>query len=252
MPTTTLPPARARPRPTVPRRGPRPAPRVRGTRRPSLPSFLGGGLGRRQPRDWDAVGGAAHVIHTGPVAEPDGNRVTAVLAADADLETRACGASPFDGPEHQLPDPLLVERLERIVCEDSEALFVDVVRQEVPGIIARKGHGHLGEIVGPEGEEFGPAADRLREKRRTRDLDHRSDQVRDPHALLPQDPIGRLTGAHLDPFELLRVHDERVHDFRNDRDATPAHRRGRLDDGPHLHVEDFRVYEAETAPAIYE
>src|SRR5437899_3075187 len=136
MPTTTLPPARARPRTTVSRRGAPPAPRRRGARPPSLPSLLQGGLGRRQPRDRDAVGGAAHVIHAGPVAETDGDRITAVLAADADLETRAGRATPLDGPEHQLPDALLVERLERIVRKDSEALFVDVVRQEVPGIIA--------------------------------------------------------------------------------------------------------------------
>lgn len=48
-------------------------------------------LGRREARDGDAERRAAHIGHAGGVAELDGGRVAALLAADADLEVRAPG-----------------------------------------------------------------------------------------------------------------------------------------------------------------
>src|SRR2546427_122300 len=153
MPTTTLPPPGpggppAHLAPSVPAAGTRPPPRP-GCGRPRGPRF-DRRLRRRQAGDRDAVGRAAHVVHAGAMAEAYRARFTPVLAADADLEARVRGAAALDGPKHELADALLVQGLERIFGEDAEPPLVHVVRQEAPGVIARQGHGHLRQIVGPE------------------------------------------------------------------------------------------------------
>ena len=52
----------------------------------NLPVELDYGLCCRQTSHWDPEGGAADVVHADLVAELDGVRLAAVLAADADLE----------------------------------------------------------------------------------------------------------------------------------------------------------------------
>src|SRR5436309_3453017 len=92
MPTTTLPPPGpggppASLAPAVPAAGTRPPPRPACVR-PRSPRFVRG-LRRRQARDRDAVGRAAHVVHAGAMAEAYRARLTPVLTTDADLEAPA-------------------------------------------------------------------------------------------------------------------------------------------------------------------
>jgi hypothetical protein len=56
--------------------------------RPGDAAILGG-LRRREPRDRHAEGRAGDVVEADLLAEGDGGRVAAMLAADAELEVRA-------------------------------------------------------------------------------------------------------------------------------------------------------------------
>src|SRR6266704_2277193 len=132
MPTTTLPPVRGSRLLAVPGGAARPRPWP-GRARPSpRPALLDRRLSGGQARDRDAVRGAADVVHAGRVEEPYRAGVPPVLATDADLQTGMGGASPLDREQDELPDPIAVESLERVLHEDAEAFLVDVVRQEPP------------------------------------------------------------------------------------------------------------------------
>ena len=81
--------------------------------------FFDGCLGCREACREQAEGRAGDVVEADLVAELDGLRIAAVLAADADLEVGARVASLGGGHLHQLPDASLVERGERILLEDA-------------------------------------------------------------------------------------------------------------------------------------
>src|SRR5689334_10110515 len=63
-------------------------------------------LCRREPRDRDAEGRAGDVVEADLVAEGDGPRVAAVLAADADLEPGPCRPPALDADADELADAL--------------------------------------------------------------------------------------------------------------------------------------------------
>src|SRR4029453_15500162 len=64
-------------------------------------------LGRGEPRDRHHVGRAGDVGHPDAVAELHRRGLTAVLAADADLQIGHGVAAPLDADTHQLPPPSL-------------------------------------------------------------------------------------------------------------------------------------------------
>ncbi len=86
------------------------------------------------------------------MAELHRRSLTAVLAADAELDIRSGLAAQFTTHLHQLTDPILIEGDERIVREE---ILLNIDGQEFAGIIAGKAVGGLGQVVGTEGEEFG-------------------------------------------------------------------------------------------------
>ena len=65
--------------------------------------------------------------------ERHGARIAAVLATDSDLEAWISCATPFDRLVDQLANPVLVERLEGVVSENSR---FDVVGQKPARVIA--------------------------------------------------------------------------------------------------------------------
>src|SRR5919109_2748688 len=75
-------------------------------------------LGGGEAREGDAVGRAAHVVEAQLVAESDGARVSAVLAADANLDVRLDRARALHPDLHELSHPTLIEGLERIRGKD--------------------------------------------------------------------------------------------------------------------------------------
>src|SRR5205085_12583721 len=81
--------------------------------------FLQHRLRRREAGKRDAVRRAAHVVEADRVAELDGARLAAVLAADAELDLRLRLAAALDADAHEVADALLVEDLERVPREDA-------------------------------------------------------------------------------------------------------------------------------------
>src|SRR4051795_309177 len=105
-----------------------------------------------QPGDRHPEGRAGDVVEPGGVEEVHRLRVTAVLAADADLELGAGLAALLDSDLDQPSDALGVESLERADPEDAE---VDVAPEERAfDVVAGERPAHLCQVVGAEGEEL--------------------------------------------------------------------------------------------------
>src|ERR1700686_4516320 len=77
-----------------------------------------------------------------------------MLAANSDLEFGPSRSPALNAPAHQLPDAMLVKRLERIVRKYSRLPFVHVVGKETAGIVAGQPHAHLRQVIGPKRKEF--------------------------------------------------------------------------------------------------
>ena len=84
------------------------------------------GLGGSQTGDGHAVGGAGHIVQANLVAELHGGGVTAVLAADTQVQLRVRGAAQLAGHLHQPAHARLVQLGEGIVLVDI-SVFVGVV-----------------------------------------------------------------------------------------------------------------------------
>ena len=78
-----------------------------------------GRLRRCQPGRQQTEGRAGDVVEADLVAELDGLRIAAMLAADAHLEVGAGVASLGRGHLHQLPNARLIEGGEGILLEDA-------------------------------------------------------------------------------------------------------------------------------------
>src|SRR5262245_26119042 len=103
------------------------------------------------PSHGDTEGRARPVVAVGLVAEGDGGRVAAVLAADADLEIGTHLAAALGADAHEFAYALLVDGDEWVGREDGP---VGVVGEDRRGIVARKAKARLGEVVGAEREEL--------------------------------------------------------------------------------------------------
>ncbi len=73
------------------------------------------GVRRRQTSDRHPRRRARHVGQVGGLAEPHRARMTALLAADADLDARAALATVLDRERHQLANASGVQGFERVV-----------------------------------------------------------------------------------------------------------------------------------------
>src|SRR4029077_4518607 len=91
------------------------------------------------------------------VAEVDRPRVAPVLSANPDLERWPHAPTGLDGHLDQLPHPLLVEGLERVLREHA-ALEVEGKELRLR-VFPAETEGGLAQVVGPEGEELGVLRD---------------------------------------------------------------------------------------------
>src|SRR5947209_19590617 len=92
--------------------------------------------------------------------------ISAVLAADAELEARVRLAAEPAGEAHEPADARLVDRLERAAVDD---LPIEVHRDELRlGIVAAEPERGLRQVVRTEREEVGVPRDRVRARARTR------------------------------------------------------------------------------------
>mgnify|MGYP006928869583 CR=1 FL=1 len=81
------------------------------------------------------------------VAELDGSRVAAVLAADTKLDVRAGGLTELASHLNELAYANLVELCERIVLVD---LLIIVSAEELACVVTAEAEGHLSKVVVPK------------------------------------------------------------------------------------------------------
>ena len=143
--------------------------------------ILDGCLSGGEACDRYAERAAGCVVHTDTGAELNGARLTTVLAADTRTESRTNGTTFLYRHLDQLTYTVLVEYLERIDFED---LLLEVCRQERSDIVTAVTEGHLGEVVGTEGEVLRLCSDAVCSQGCTRDLDHCTDLELNLYAIL--------------------------------------------------------------------
>src|ERR1019366_5624905 len=110
------------------------------------------GLGCCQTGYRHTIGRAGNVVHPDLVAELDGARFAAVLAADPDFEIFAGSAAQLGRHLDELADAFLIEHRERVGLKDFGG-FVVFLESRI--VVAGETHGGLREVVGAEGEELG-------------------------------------------------------------------------------------------------
>ena len=182
------------------------------------------------------------------MAEFDGGRISAVLAADAQFKIRTGAAALFRRHADELSHAVLIQLGERIGFIN---LALIVVNQELARIVTGEAVGHLGQVIGSEGEELRFFSDLIGQKSRARNLDHGPDMVGDIGISLR---LHLLCGFHyhvLDELQLLFISDERNHDLGNNVEALLfLHLNGCLNDRSGLHPCDLRVGDGQAAASV--
>jgi hypothetical protein len=90
-------------------------------------------MGRRKPRNRDAIGRAAHIVQAELMAELNGTGIAAVLTADAELDPRTGFPTAHDGLLHQGPYTFSIEHRKGICFHNvGGSIKIDELR----GIIA--------------------------------------------------------------------------------------------------------------------
>ena len=99
-----------------------------------------------------------------------------MLTADTQLDVRSGLPSLLNRHLDQLAYTALVQSCKRIGLVD---FLLVIIPEELSCIISGEAKGHLGQIVGSEGEEFSFLCDLICKQGCSRDLDHRADVVLD-------------------------------------------------------------------------
>ena len=188
--------------------------------------FADGSLCGSQTCNRHAERAAGHVGQADVVAELDGRRIAALLAADAELDVRAGLTAQLARHLDQTAHAGLIELGERIGLVD---LAVIVGREELARVVAAEAEGHLRQVVRAEGEERGLLGDLVGGQGRARDLDHRADLVFHVGAGFLDDLLRGLVNDGLDIGQLLRLANQRNHDLGHDlpgRAAAAGSQRG--------------------------
>src|SRR5207237_2764116 len=108
------------------------------------------------------------------MAERDRGRISAMLAANADLDIRPGLAAARNTDLHQLADAVAIDRDERIDLQDS---LRDVSAEESGGVIAADAIGRLRQIVGAERKELRRLGDVASHEAGARQFDHGADLI---------------------------------------------------------------------------
>src|SRR5439155_20639172 len=183
------------------------------------------------------------------VAELHAVGVSAVLAADAELDLRTGLAPQFDRHLHQSADSTLVHTGKRILLHNFQLL---ISRQERTGIVAAHAERRLSEVVGAKTEELRLLRNFVGDQSGTRDFDHRADQVPEFDLPFPGHFGGNAVNDLDLELELLRKANQWNHDLGLDLDSLLLHVRGGFKDGAGLHFGNFRKNDTQAAAAMAE
>ena len=191
-------------------------------------------LRRSQPGDRHPEGRAADVIHINNVRKFYRIWLTKMFAAAPDLKIRPRRAPFVDGHPHQPAHAFPVDDGKGVLRQD---LLLDVLDQEtLLGVVAGDAEGHLGQVVGAEGEELGHLGDLAGGQRGARDLDHRAELVVHLDALLGHHGLGLFLQGRLLDLQLVDDRGQRDHDLGMHVHAVLGAVTGRFEDRAHLHA----------------
>ena len=208
-------------------------------------SHCGEGCG--ESRYGDAERRAADVVEVQRVAERDARRVSAVFAADSDLDSGAGLAALFGGYRHESAYAVAVKLREGVLLEDAH---FDVLSEELAfRVVARVAEGGLREVVGSAAEELRVLGELVGDHRGARELYHGSDHVFELYAVLGELLLRDFVYEVAHGLHLELGSDERDHDVGDDLDALLRELARRVEDGAYLHLVDFRIDHAEAASA---
>ncbi len=184
------------------------------------------------------------------MAEADGFRIAAVLAADADFQFRPCLAPSLDAQLHELSNARHIDGDEGVTLDKP---LRQIIAQEASRVVARNAKRRLREIVGPEAEEFGALRDLIGQKCRAGQLDHGADEKLGRPPPLVRDLFGNGGYASLQEIKLALEADERHHDL--EAHFLAVFLLGierRFHDRARLHLVDLGIGDPEAASAMTE
>ena len=104
-----------------------------------------------QSGDGNAERGTGYIVQADAVAEFDGGRISAMLAADAQLNVRTGAASLFRRHADELSHAVLIQLGERIGLIN---LALIIINQEIARIFPGEAVGPLGQTVGSDRDEL--------------------------------------------------------------------------------------------------
>ena len=209
--------------------------------------LLDGSLRSGKAGNRDAEGAAADVAQSHPVAELHAVRITAVFAANAQLDVWTGRAALGNGGGDELAHTRLVERGERVLLED---LVLRVGHEEVAHVIAADAQRGLRQVIRPEAEELRRLSDLISGEGAPRHFDHRADHVAELHFLLSHHLLCHTMHDFRLQVQLLLEAHQRNHHLRLHLDLLLGDQSGRLKDGAGLHLGDLRIRNAQAAAAV--
>ena len=182
------------------------------------------------------------------MAEFDAGGVSAMLAADAQLDVGTGLPAEVCCHLYKLADANLIKACEGIALED---LLLIVIAEELACVVTAEAEGHLGEVVGAEAEEFSLGSNLVGGQRCAGDLDHGTYEIRNGHSLLFHDELCGGVNEALYICKLLGLADQGDHDLGNYlKTGLLTNLDSCLDDGTGLHLSDFGIGDGEAAAAV--
>ena len=171
-----------------------------------------------------------------------------MLAANAQLDIRACRPAPLGGQLDKLPHSVNIQADERIAREDA---LLHIRREETCAIITAHAQGGLREIIGAEAEECTFLGNFLRHQSRPWQLNHRPHEIFNCGSGFRENLSRYFVDQRFEQFQLAPCRDQRDHHFR---DRSLARSLGNfassLEDRTRLHLVNLGEGNSQTAPAM--
>ena len=148
-----------------------------------------------------------------------------------------------------MSDAVLIQRRERILLQDA---LVDICREDLVHVIARKAESGLRQIVGAEREELRFLRNLVRHQRRARQLDHRTNQVVDFRSLFFEYVVGHPPHNRCLVRHFFHRGNQGNHDLGEHLHALLCDIDGGFKNSACLHLRDLRIRDAEPTSAMSE
>ena len=172
--------------------------------------------------------------------------ISAVFAADTELDVWTSLSALCDGHFHQLANAGLINGRKRVLLDDFQFL---IGTEEGAGVIAAHAQRGLCEVIGSEAEEFRRLSNVVRGECPARHFDHGANEIVQLELLLFHDVRGDAMDDLDLEVEFLLEADEGNHDFGMHFDSLLLNFRSGFEHSAGLHFGNFRIDDPETAAA---